>query len=443
MRKITKFQRDFNCLPYSFFVRKHQYSRTTTFYETEVIHKTRTGNDIVFSYDDGSHVAFLRSNAFIAVSKIPITSGISLKVKAEGSGMSKDLDKYMDVKLRIFIQYGRSAGLQTAYDSNIEITRYLSSYSYDENDDSLFFGYDHDGLDGVEVRDDKDAKQWRTFIANSVNAVKGYVLLTLSRQDIIDAAASIPTAFRQYFRIVGVKFEFYQRRYFYDIEENDTDGPSIKFGEVQRYPWEISRDTFKIKAKNEIIEDRLNVKKRVADVNYNFYAGYYTTDKAVFPITPIRQLSTDTAYKKAKKRYCVVDLYPDNPGSIVNISLTDDTNPDAVINPEVIQSFSFGLNDEGLPFLIDKIGPKAQIELISSTATPDLVGNEVDVGCADYFVFEKYYFDKYNVRNNKVIKITVIGRNDMDETGAIRLCILTEVVKNTTIYESYSSVSKL
>jgi hypothetical protein len=98
-------------------------------------------------------------------------------------------------------------------------------------------------------------------------------------------------------------------------------------------------------------------------------------------------------------------------------------------------------NEKGLPYLIINRGDKENITVISSTATKDLIGNSEDLGCQEEFQFEEYFFDSKITRNNKVIKVVVIGKL-IEDLECLRLGVYAEVVKNTTIYERYQKVTK-
>lgn len=445
MINLVKRQKNFECTPYSFFIRNHKYNRKTQFHETEVVSKNRSGNSITLSYDKNSSML----NFGDGLKKLTTGTSAILRVSGNGSGLTQDLDKYMDIKMTITVKFGNSKGEPQG--KPVKFSIYYSSYSEDENDNSLFFGYDYAKLDEVPIRTDNYAKQWRNFLSNykegTINSSSSFIFLKLTGSELQKLAKDNGLTRYNTFKIQSINFDFYQRRLFYKIDEGDTDGESTAFGKPETRQWyddsaDDSHPKLTVQAKNEVIKYNIKVKTQELTMVYDYYSAYYTTDKAVFPLASIRQLTTDTAYRKPKVAWNRYEIYPDDEDSI-NIYLSDDTNPDVegLETKGLIQTFTFKVNDNGLPYIIDEIGNKDQIEEISSTATPEIIGDENTNGCADTFVFEKYYFDKQNIRNNKVVKITVVGKNKYEDDGLLDIIVVARVVKNTTLYELYQKSS--
>lgn len=461
MRKITKFQNDFDCLPYSFFIREHQYERKTQCYETEIIDMRRQGNYVYlrpslgsnyFLSDDGWERWDGKGSRFNQV-QIPFFA----------SSFEEDYYKYLDIKITVAFDFSSSSsGAGTKYSASKDY--YLSAYvgngleaeNPDEENAQLFCGYDYDKLDSLPIKNQNIVTLFKSLSRGlTTQAVNLFTLSKKKLQQIKEnnttAGTNITT---NYFQIPFINVQLLQRRAFFEIGDQDPykeyvstlfgkgNSISITYKDIEHRDKheepnvEGGKYYYPFLVKNEIIKQDVNIKKKVINFEFDKYCGYYTTDRAVLPVGQTRFLTKDITYRKSRKAFGVVDLKPNKNWSI---TISDDTNPDDVVFKAILQTFSCSYNENGLLYLKITDGDKDNTIKISSTVAEDDIGNSENKGCKEEFQFEEYFFDTKITRNNKVIKIIVKGINIDDEY--LRLGVYAEVVKNTTIYERYQKVA--
>lgn len=454
MKNLIRRQQDYNCFPYSFFLRHHDYSRSTRVFDTESVDMTRKGGSIKFRPVSASPILVKDRGSFTRFAGTSSAEKRTFDIKFLSKGFTEDLQlhKFLDFELTIWFEFAQAA--KASQYKACTKKYYISAYadSLQEND-NIFYGYDYEGFDeNVPIKNQKNFEVFQKLVTNN-NTSTSTTLLTLNYNDILEARQLLSNASSyNFFHIQAIDLSVYQRRLFFKINDDDEykNYLSQYFGRVQfeDFSYEIierldnhnspNLTYWGFFIKNEVIDQHVSVSSKQVSFNFDYWSAYYTTNSTILPLSPHRQTSYDTIYKKNKTCFKIAKLYPEE--NYQSISLIDDTNPDLSREEKNIFTFHACYNDEGSLYLDIRDKDNENISLISSTRSDDLTGDEIDKPCKDSFMYEEYYFDKNAVRNNKVVKITVFGKNVEDEF--IKIAILVEVVKNTTIYELYQKTNE-